>query len=116
MRTKTAMMIVLMTALIFGLEAFAMSPIQVQSVRSQIVGSPDGAGNVQIIVTANVWNPTMYGTDYYVRVQGVDSNGSPLTRVTLWGWVAGRGSGTLVGQGSLPEAYYGSIANWVLVN
>jgi hypothetical protein len=116
MRTKTATMIVLMMALIFGREAFAMNPIQVQSVQSQIVGSSDSAGNVRFSVTANVWNPTMYGTDYSVQVQGLDSNGSPLASVTLWGRVGGRGSGTLVGRGSLPEESYGSIVKWVQVN
>ena len=102
-----------MTALIFGSEALSVNPIQVQSVQSQIVGSSDSAGYVQFSVTANVWNPTMYGTDYYVQVEGLDSNGSSLTRVTLWGRVGGRGSGTLVGHGSLPGASYGSIVNWV---
>lgn len=114
MRTKTTVMITAMIVLLLGAQAFAQGQqIQVQNIQSQIVGSPDSAGYVQFSVTATVWNPTMYGTEYSVQVQGVDSNGSPLTNVTLWGRVGGEGSGTLVGQGSLPEATYGSIVNWV---
>jgi len=116
MRIKTAMMIVLVMVSMFGLEAYAQNQLQVQDIQSQIVGSPDSAGNVQFSVTAIALNPTMYGTEFSLQVQGLDSNGSPLTRVTLWGRIGGREQGTLVGQGSLPEATYGSIVKWVQGN
>jgi hypothetical protein len=116
MKIKMAMMIVLVMVSMVGPVAFAQGQIQVQSIHSQIVGSPDSAGYVQFSVTANVWNPTMYGTEYSVQVQGLTSNGSPVTSLTLWGRVGGEGSGTLTGQGSLPEAAYNSIENWAPMN
>jgi hypothetical protein len=112
MRTKTVVMFVIMMTLLFGPQAFAQAQLQIQDIQSQIVGSPDSAGNVQFAVTATALNPTMYGTEFSVQVQGLDSNGSPLTNVTLWGRIGGRETGTLTGQGSLPEATYGSIVNW----
>jgi hypothetical protein len=112
MRTKTVVMFVIMMTLLFGPQAFAQAQLQIQNIQSQIVGSPDSAGNVQFSVTATALNPTMYGTEFSVQVQGVDSSGSPLTTVTVWGRVGGRETGTLTGQGSLPEATYGSIVNW----
>jgi hypothetical protein len=112
MRTKTVVMFVIMMTLLFGPQAFAQAQLQIQDIQSQIVGSPDSAGNVQFTVTATALNPTMYGTEFSVQVQGLDSNGSPLTNVTLWGRIGGRETGTLTGQGSLPEATYGSIVNW----
>jgi hypothetical protein len=112
MRTKTVVIFVIMMTLLFGPQAFAQAQLQIQDIQSQIVGSPDSAGNVQFTVTATALNPTMYGTEFSVQVQGLDSNGSPLTNVTLWGRIGGRETGTLTGQGSLPEATYGSIVNW----
>jgi len=100
-------------ALVFGHEAFGQTQLQMQNIESQIVGSPDSAGNVQFSVTATALNPTMYGTEFCVQVQGLDSSGSPLTTVTAWGRAGGRETGTLTGQGSLPEATYSSIVNWV---
>ena len=116
MRTKTAIMIALIMALVFGHEAFAQSQLQIQDIQSQLVGSPDSTGNVQFTVTATVLNPTMYGTQFFVQVQGVDNNGSALTTVTLSGRIGGRETGTLVGQGSMPLAKYDSIVNWVQAN
>jgi hypothetical protein len=112
MRIRTAMVIALVLSLTFFGQAFAQAQVQIQDIQSQIVGSPDSAGNVQFTVTATALNPTMYGTEFSVQVQGLDNNGSPLTNVTLWGRIGGRETGTLTGQGSLPEATYGSIVNW----
>jgi hypothetical protein len=112
MRTKTVMVVLLMMVLLFGREAFAQAQLQIQDIQSQIVGSPDSAGNVQFSVTATALNPTMYGTEFSVQVQGLNSSGSPVTTVTLWGRIGGRETGSLTGQGSLPEATYSSIANW----
>jgi hypothetical protein len=116
MKIKTIMLTVLVMLSIFGSVAFAQGQIQVQNIQSQIVGSPDGAGYVQFNVTADAWNSTMYGTEYSVQVQGLTSNGTPVTTVTLWGRVDGQGWGTLTGQGSLPQAVYGSIVNWAPIN
>ena len=99
-------------ALVFGHEAFGQTQLHIQNIQSQIVGSPDSAGNVQFSVTATALNPTMYGTEFSVPVQGLNSSGSPVTTVTLWGRIGGRETGPLTGQGSLPEATYGSIVNW----
>jgi hypothetical protein len=112
MRMKTAMAIVLVMVLMLGAEAFAQAQLQIQNIQSQIVGSPDSAGNVQFTVTATALNPTMYGTEFSVQVQGLNSSGSPVTTVTLWGRIGGRETGTLTGQGSLPEGTYSSIVNW----
>jgi hypothetical protein len=112
MRKKTAYVIALFMALVFGHEAFGQTQLQIQNIQSQIVGSPDSAGNVQFSVTATALNPTMYGTEFSVPVQGLNSSGSPVTTVTLWGRIGGRETGPLTGQGSLPEATYGSIVNW----
>jgi len=116
MKTITAMVISLMMTLMFGSVAFAQGQVQVQNIESQIQGSTDSAGYVQFSVTADAWNPTMYGTEYSVQVQGLTSNGSAVTTVTLWGRVDGEGWGTLTGQGSLPEATYSSIVNWAPIN
>lgn len=116
MRKKTLYVLAVLTVLIFGHEAFAQSEIQVENIQSQIVGSPDTAGYVQFSVTASVWNPTRYGTEFSADVEGINSNGSPLTRVTLWGRVGGEGEGTLVGQGAMSLATYDSIANWVPIS
>ena len=64
-------------ALVFGHEAFGQTQLQMQNIESQIVGSPDSAGNVQFSVMATALNPTMYGTEFSVQVQGLDSSGSP---------------------------------------
>ena len=112
MRTKTAITIVLLMALLFWGETFAQAQLQIQDIQSQIVGSPNSAGDVQFTVTATALNPTMYGTEFSVQVQGLNSSGSPVTTVTLWGRIGGRETGTLTGQGSLPEATYSSIVNW----
>jgi hypothetical protein len=116
MKIKTAMLIILVMLSMFGLSTFAQAQIQVQNIQSQIAGSPDSAGYVQFNVTADAWNPTMYGTEYSVQVQGLNGNGSAVTTVTLWGRVDGEGSGTLTGQGSLPQATYDSIVNWAPIN
>jgi hypothetical protein len=116
MKIKMAMMIVLVMVSMFGPLAYAQGQIQVQNIQSQIVGSPDTAGYVQFSVTADAWNPTIYGTEYSVQVQGLNSNGSAVTTLTLWGRVDGQGSGTLTGQGSLPQATYDSIVNWAPIN
>ena len=113
MRRKTVYVMALLMTLIFGHEAFAQSPLQLENIQSQLVGSPGSAGNVQFSVTATALNPTMYGTQFFVQVQGVDGNGSALTTVTLSGRIGGRETGTLVGQGSMPLANYQSIVNWV---
>jgi len=113
MRIKTAMMIVLVMVSMFGLEAYAQNQLQVQDIQSQIVGSPDSAGNVQFSVTATALNPTMYGTQFNVQVLGLDSSGAQVTNVTVSGRVGGRETGTLTGYGSLPQAKYDSIVNWV---
>ena len=113
MRRKTVYVIALLMALIFGHEAFAQNQLQIESIQAQIVGSPDSAGNVQFSVTATALNPTMYGALFSADVQGIDSNGSPVTRIRLWGRIAGRETGTLVGHGSMPLANYESIVNWV---
>ena len=112
MRAKTVVMVFAAMVLLFFSQAFGQTTIQIQDIQSQIVGSPDSAGNVQFNVTATAFNPTMYGTEFSVQVQGLDSNGSALTNVTLWGRVGGRETGTLTGQGSLPQATYDSIVNW----
>lgn len=116
MRKKTVYVIALFMALVFGHEAFAQSQLQIQDIQSQLVGSPDSTGNVQFTVTATVLNPTMYGTQFSLQVQGVDGNGSPLTSVILSGRIGGRETGTMVGQGSMPLANYQSIVNWVQAN
>jgi hypothetical protein len=116
MKIKMVVLIVLVTVSLFGSVAFAQGQIQVQNIQSQIIGSPDSAGYVQFNVTAYAWNPTIYGTDYSVQVEGLNSNGSVVTTVTLSGRVDGQGSGTLTGQGALPQATYNSIANWVPTN
>lgn len=113
MKTKTAIAAIFMLALMVGSEAFAQTQLEVQNIQSQVVGSPDGGGNVQFSVTATAFNPTMYGTQFSIVVQGVDNTGSPLTSVTLWGRIQGRETGTLVGQGSMPLGKYESVANWV---
>jgi hypothetical protein len=46
----------------------------------------------------------------------LDSNGSQVTNVVLSGRIGGRETGTLTGNGSLPEATYSSIVNWVQAN
>jgi hypothetical protein len=115
MRTKTIVMMTVIIALLLGPQVFAQTQLQIQNIQSQIVGSPDSAGNVQFNVTATAFNPTMYGTQFSVVVQGLGSNGSPLTNVTLWGRIEGRETGTLVGNGSMPLGKYESIANWVQV-
>jgi hypothetical protein len=115
MKIKTTMLIALVMLSIFGSVTFAQGQVQVQNIQSQTVGSPDGAGYVQFKVTADAWNSTMYGTEYSVQVQGLTSNGSPVTSVTLWGRVDGQGWGTLTGEGSLPQAVYNSIVNWAPV-
>jgi hypothetical protein len=116
MKIKTALLIVLVMLSMFGSAALAQGQIQVQNIQSQMVGSPDSAGYVQFNVTADAWNPTIYGTEYSVQVQGLNSNGSAVTTMTLWGRVDGQGWGTLTGQGSLPQAVYGSIVNWAPIN
>jgi hypothetical protein len=116
MKIKVGILIVLVMLSVLGSEAFAQGQIQIQNIQSQIVGSPDNAGYVQFNVTADAWNPTMYGTEYSAQVQGLNSNGSAVTTVTLWGRVDGQGWGTLTGQGSLPQATYDSIVNWAPVN
>jgi hypothetical protein len=116
MRTKTVVMLVIMMTLLFGAQAFAQAQLQIQNIQSQIVGSPDSAGNVQFSVTADALNPSMYGTEFSVQVQGLNGSGSSVTTVTLWGRVGGRETGTLTGQGSLPQATYDSIANWAPMN
>jgi hypothetical protein len=112
MKIKTAALIVFVMVLMLGAAAFAQAQLQIQNIQSQIVGSPDSGGNVQFKVTATALNPTMYGTEFSVQVQGLNSSGSPVTTVTLWGRIGGRETGTLTGQGSLPEATYSSIVNW----
>jgi hypothetical protein len=113
MRTKTVLMLVLLMALLFGPQAFAQAQLQIQDAQSQIVGSPDSAGNVQFSVTATALNPTMYGTQFNVQVLGLDSSGAQVTNVIVSGRVGGRETGTLTGYGSLPQAKYDSIINWV---
>lgn len=116
MRTKTAVMLVIMMTLLFGPQAFAQTQLQVQDIQSQIVGSPDSSGAVQFTVTATALNPSMYGTQFSVQVQGLDSNGSQVTNVVLSGRIGGRETGTLTGNGSLPQAKYDSIVNWAPMN
>jgi len=113
MKAKRAMMIVLFVVLMFGAEAFAQNQLQVQDIQSQIVGSPDSGGYVQFSVTATAFNPTQYGTEFSVVVNGLDDKGTVLTSVTLWGRVGGLEQGTLAGQGSMPLSQYSSIENWV---
>jgi hypothetical protein len=113
MKTKRAIMIVLFMALMFGAEVFAQNQLQVQDIQSQIVGSPDSGGYVQFSVTATALNPTQYGTEFSIVVNGLDDKGSALTSVTLWGRVGGLEQGTLVGQGSMPLSQYTSIVDWV---
>jgi hypothetical protein len=116
MKIKMGMMIVLVMLSFFVSVAFAQGQIQVQNIQSQIAGSADSAGYVQFSVTADAWNPTMYGTEYSAQIQAFNSSGSPVTTVTLWGRVDGEGWGTLTGQGSLPQATYDSIVNWAPIN
>ena len=113
MRRKTVYVTALLSALIFSHEAFAQNQLQVENIQAQIVGSPDSAGNVQFSVTATALNPTTYGTQFNVQLLGLDSNGAQVTNVVVSGRVGGRETGTLTGQGSLPQARYDSIVNWV---
>jgi hypothetical protein len=113
MRINTAMMIVLVMVLMFGSQALAQGQLQIEDVQSEIVGSPDSAGNVQFSVTATALNPSVFGTVFSVEVQGLDGAGSPLTSVYVQGRVEGGSRGHLVGQGSMPLDKYSSIVNWV---
>jgi hypothetical protein len=113
MRTKMVGMLALLVALLFGPQALAQAQLQIQDVQSQIVGSPDSAGNVQFSVNASALNPTMYGTQFNVQVLGLDSSGAQVTNVIVSGRIGGRETGTLTGNGSLPQAKYDSIVNWV---
>jgi hypothetical protein len=113
MRTKTVGMLAILVALLLGPQALAQAQLQIQDVQSQVVGSPDSSGAVQFSVTATALNLTMYGTQFNVQLLGLDSNGAQVTNVVVSGRVEGRETGTLTGQGSLPQARYDSIVNWV---
>lgn len=113
MRIKTARMIVLVMALMFGPQALAQGQLQFEDVQSEIVGSPDSAGNVQFSVRVTALNPSVSGGELFVQVQGLDSAGSPLATVTVRGWIDGGMRGDLVGQGSMPLNKYSSIVSWV---
>jgi len=113
MRIKTAMMIVLVMVLMFGSQALAQGQLRIEDVQSEIVGSPDSAGNIQFSVRATALNPSVSGTVFSVEVQGLDGTGSPLISVTVRGRVDGGSRGDLVGQGSMPLDRYSTIVNWV---
>ena len=102
-----------MIALMVGSNVFAQAQLQVQDIQSQIVGSPDSGGNVQFTVTATAFNPTMYGTQFSIVAQGLDRSGVPLTKMTLWGRIEGRETGTLSGQGLMRLSDYETIMSWV---
>jgi hypothetical protein len=113
MRIKTAMMIGLVMVLISGAQALGQDPLQVEDIQSEIVGSPDSAGNVQFSVKATVFDMSGSGTRYSIQVQGLDDNGTPLATAQVQGYVGAGSRGWLVGQGSMPLDKYSSIVNWV---
>jgi hypothetical protein len=112
MRKSVIWMTAFLMAFAFSHVVFAQGPLRIENYRTHVLNGPDTEGYVEFTVTVTARNLSEYGQWFFISVQAVDVNGSPMQIINLRGRIGGRESGTLEGLGFMPLEAYLSIAGW----